>query len=222
MKEKGRLTLRFQFHEDLIKAVKQIPFYRWDTTQKHWSLPYSPKYEQELRQKITEFGLELIFKETDDSSAEKRTMLNTQAFTKTCPTEYIQKLQERRYSPQTLKTYSALFTEFINFFPDREVDDLDEKDVMDFSTHLVVNRKVSSSYQNQAINAIKFYFEIEHDLESFLEMIIQHARFHVAIKNNYNHMKRLKVAQENSIQSTALSGKKVYRRYAAKKKLLVY
>lgn len=30
---------------------------------------------------------------------------------------------------------------------------------MDFSTHLVVIRKVSSSYQNLAINAIKFYFE---------------------------------------------------------------
>jgi site-specific recombinase XerD len=39
------------------------------------------------------------------------------------------------------------------------VDDLEEKDIMDFSTHLVINRKVSSSYQNQAINAIKFYFE---------------------------------------------------------------
>ncbi|MBC6368722.1 site-specific tyrosine recombinase/integron integrase [Algoriphagus sp. AK58] len=159
LKEKGRLTLRFQFHEDLIQAVKQIPFYRWDTAQKHWSLPYSPKYEQEIRQKIADLGLELIFREKTESSSENRAKLNTKVFTKTCPPEYLQKLRERRYSPQTLKTYSALFTEFINFFPDREVDELNEKDIMDFSTHLVVNRKVSSSYQNQAINAIKFYYE---------------------------------------------------------------
>lgn len=34
-----------------------------------------------------------------------------------------------------------------------------EKEVMEFSRYLVTERKVSSSYQNQAINAIKFYFE---------------------------------------------------------------
>lgn len=159
IKEKGSLKLHFLYHDELIKAVKQIPFYRWDVAQKHWILPFSPKYEQEIRQKIAELGLELVYREKTKSKSEKRAKLNTQVFTKTCPPEYIQKLQERRYSPQTLKAYSALFTEFINFFPNREVDDLEEKDIMDFSTHLVINRKVSSSYQNQAINAIKFYFE---------------------------------------------------------------
>ncbi|MFN3760733.1 MAG: tyrosine-type recombinase/integrase [Algoriphagus aquaeductus] len=159
LKEKGTLKLHFLFHEELIKAVKQFPFYRWDTTQKHWTVPFSPKYEQEIRQKIADLGLELIFKEINNSSPKVRPKLNTQAFTQTCPPEYTQKLQELRYSPQTLKTYSALFTEFINFFPDRKVDELNEKDIMDFSTHLVVTRKVSSSYQNQAINAIKFYYE---------------------------------------------------------------
>lgn len=159
IKEKGSLKLHFLYHDELIKAVKQIPFYRWDAAQKHWVLPFSPKYEQEIRQKIADLGMEMTFREKTESSFEKRTKLNTQAFTKACPPEYIQKLQEKRYSPQTLKAYSALFTEFINFFPDREVDDLEEKDIMDFSTHLVLNRKVSSSYQNLAINAIKFYFE---------------------------------------------------------------
>lgn len=157
--EKGRLKLRFAFHEELIKAVKKIPFYRWDTDHKQWSIPYLPKYEQELRRKIEELGMELIYREAVDTHSQSRTKLDTQSFTKVCPPEYIQKLQERRYSLQTLKTYTSLFTEFINFFPDRELDELDEKDVMDFSTYLVIHRKVSSSFQNQAINAIKFYFE---------------------------------------------------------------
>ncbi|TDQ14610.1 site-specific recombinase XerD [Algoriphagus boseongensis] len=159
IKEKGRLKLRFQFQEELIKAVKQIPFYRWDTTLKEWSFPYLPKYEQEIRLRIADLGLKLIFIQKAELSSDKREKLNSQTFTKTCPAEFIQKLQERRYSPQTIKTYSALFTEFINFFPDQEVDDLTEKDIMVFTTHLVVNRKVSSSYQNQSINAIKFYYE---------------------------------------------------------------
>lgn len=39
------------------------------------------------------------------------------------------------------------------------MDSLNEKHVIEFSKFLVTDRKVSSSYQNQAINAIKFYFE---------------------------------------------------------------
>lgn len=78
---------------------------------------------------------------------------------KTCPPEYVNKLEERRYSPNTIKTYCSLFEEFINHYPDKKLDDFGEAEVMEFSRFLVVDRKVSSSFQNQAINSIKFYFE---------------------------------------------------------------
>jgi len=100
----------------------------------------------------------LIYQEVLDKPSEIK-KLNTKLFTKACPKEYIHKLEERRYSPQTLKTYMALLTEFINYYPNQELDELTDKEVMDFSRYLVTIRKVSSSYQNQAINAIKFYFE---------------------------------------------------------------
>lgn len=159
LKEKDQLKLSFHFHEEMIKAVKSIPFYRWDIVQKQWSVPYSQKFENELRQKVSELNLELIYREVMKDPIDERQKINTLSFTKACPVEFIQKLQERRYSPQTIKTYTALFTEFINYFPDRMADGLAEKDIMDFSRYLVITRKVSSSYQNQAINAIKFYFE---------------------------------------------------------------
>lgn len=52
-----------------------------------------------------------------------------------------------------------MFEEFINHFPDSEIDSLGETEIMEFSRFLVNERKVSSSHQNQAINAIKFYYE---------------------------------------------------------------
>lgn len=159
LKEKDQLKLSFHYHEEMIKAVKSIPFYRWDISSKQWSVPYSQKFENELRQKVSELNLELIYRETSKDPTDERQKINTHSFTKACPIEFIQKLEERRYSPQTIKVYSALFTEFINYFPDRMADELAEKDIMDFSRYLVITRKVSSSYQNQAINAIKFYFE---------------------------------------------------------------
>lgn len=159
LKEKDQLKLSFHFHEEMIKAVKRIPFYRWNIAQKLWTVPYSQKFENELKQKVKELNLELIYREVKKDSIDERQKINTESFTKACPVEFINKLQERRYSPQTIKTYTALFTEFINYFPDQMADDLTEKDIMDFSRYLVITRKVSSSYQNQAINAIKFYFE---------------------------------------------------------------
>ena len=40
-----------------------------------------------------------------------------------------------------------------------ELNNIDEKLIIDFLRFLVMESKVSTSYQNQAINAIKFYYE---------------------------------------------------------------
>lgn len=77
---------------------------------------------------------------------------------KTCPEEYIALLETKRYSLNTAKTYITQFTEFINHFPDKELRELDELDIRAYSRYLVQTGK-SSSMQNTAINAIKFYYE---------------------------------------------------------------
>lgn len=66
---------------------------------------------------------------------------------------------ELRYSPKTVKSYVPLFEEFINHFPKEDLDSLSEHHVVEFSRFLVTELKVSTLYQNSAINAIKFYFE---------------------------------------------------------------
>jgi integrase/recombinase XerD len=76
-----------------------------------------------------------------------------------CPEVMKQKLEELRYSPITIKTYTNLFEEFINFYPKEAIDDITEVQIIAFSRYLVTDRRVSASYQNQAINAIKFYYE---------------------------------------------------------------
>jgi site-specific recombinase XerD len=76
-----------------------------------------------------------------------------------CPDEYIDKLQILRYSENTLKTYVHLFEEFINYYKDKKLTEINENDIKNYLKH-IVEKKLSYSYQNQAINAIKFYFEI--------------------------------------------------------------
>ena len=76
-----------------------------------------------------------------------------------CPQNYIDKLLELRYSQNTLDVYTDMFEEFINHYEETAIDDITEPMIMDFLQYLVNERHVSTSYQNQSINAIKFYYE---------------------------------------------------------------
>lgn len=76
-----------------------------------------------------------------------------------CPTEYIDKLQVLRYSSSTANTYISMFEEFINYYKNNELLSINENDIRNYLLHLV-KRGVSNSYQNQSINAIKFYYEV--------------------------------------------------------------
>ena len=78
---------------------------------------------------------------------------------KYCPEEYLLKLELKRYSNNTVRIYVPFFEMFINFYNDRELNTLDESDIRAFLQHLI-QRKMSNSYINQVINAIKFYYEV--------------------------------------------------------------
>ena len=78
---------------------------------------------------------------------------------KTCPENYLQKLELKRYANNTIKTYINCFESFINYFETEDLESLNENDVRDYITNLI-REKRSNSYINQAINSIKFYYEI--------------------------------------------------------------
>ena len=76
-----------------------------------------------------------------------------------CPESYFQKLELRRYAYNTAKTYVFCFERFINFYHNRAIDSLDERDIRLYLKSVVSEGK-SDSYINQSINAIKFYYEV--------------------------------------------------------------
>ena len=70
-----------------------------------------------------------------------------------------QKLNLRGYSKNTCKTYLQQFKEFQRFYYDSKIIELTEIEIRNYILYLVEHRKVSKSLQNQAINAIKFFYE---------------------------------------------------------------
>ena len=76
-----------------------------------------------------------------------------------CPESYLLKLELKRYANSTVKTYVTFFEMFINFHKDKELDEIGERDIREFLQNLI-QKDHSNSYVNQAINAIKFYYEV--------------------------------------------------------------
>lgn len=159
--DNGRIKLIFGFSKKLTEAIKKIPFYKWDVHNKWWSIPSSEKFCEEIRSMAVSEGMEIIIEEEHQNKDDKVKKISRYDVSnyRCCPEEYILKLKELRYSEKTIKTYASLFEEFINYYPTVEINRIDEKLIIAFLQYLVISRKVSESYQNQSINAVKFYYE---------------------------------------------------------------
>lgn len=75
------------------------------------------------------------------------------------PQGYLELLEQKRYSPSTIKTYKIYFSDFMEYHKERNIDRLKVADINRYILYLVNEKKISVSQQNMRINAIKFYYE---------------------------------------------------------------
>ena len=68
-------------------------------------------------------------------------------------------LRLRRYSKSTYSIYTSMFKVFLRYTYPTPMHHIDKAKIIEFELYLVKEKKVSASYQNQSINAIKFYME---------------------------------------------------------------
>jgi len=67
-------------------------------------------------------------------------------------------IRVRHYSPKTLKTYKGWMGKFQAFTRSKSPELLSTDDVKAYLTHLAIKRKVAASTQNQAFNALLFFY----------------------------------------------------------------
>lgn len=149
----------FSFNKEIVYALKKIPFTQWNDDGHYWTIPYSEKYLNELKRIAADYLLQFKYSMEQKPKIKPRTSRHDIENFRECPTEYISKLKELRYSQNTIDTYKHMFEEFINYYPDTEIQDISDEMIVAFLRYLVNERNISGSYQNQSINSIKFYFE---------------------------------------------------------------
>lgn len=101
------------------------------------------------------------YKNVANNQPFEKSAINTKTspLQKEIPDSYINKLQLKRYALNTSRIYCSMFGKYINYYIEREIDELDENDIREYLSYLIRQGK-SPSFQNQMINAIKFYYEV--------------------------------------------------------------
>jgi len=152
----GRLRVIFCYNPTLTQAIKNIPYSNWDANNKWWSVPFSDKILDKIKALAQTHDMSVIYEEEANPACNRKARIGFFDIPnyRPCPEIYVLKLKELRYGDHTIETYRSLFEEFINYYYRYDIDRIDESMIVAFMRYLVIERKVSTSYQNQSINIV--------------------------------------------------------------------
>jgi integrase/recombinase XerD len=131
-----RIAVCFEKRKDLIERIKKLPDARWSYTLGAWHLPFS---EENLKR----FKLENAVLRADK-------MLKAEYFSRW--------LKSKRYSDNTIKTYTEALKSFLLFYNSKPVEQITNEDIITYNNDFILKNKLSASYQNQIVNAVKLFF----------------------------------------------------------------
>lgn len=157
-KNQAIVKAHFAFDKDIIALIKTQDGVRWSQTLRSW-------YFLKDDFKLNSFYQNLKGSVFVDYSHLKKISIPTKKTKKVrkpnvkLPKGYLEQLILKRYSQNTVKTYSSYFLKFMLFFKSRKLETIGKAEIKLFLLHLIEKEKVSASTQNQYINAIKFYYE---------------------------------------------------------------
>ncbi len=113
----------------------------------------------EIERKKTVQGKTQTLKNKKESISTKKTEIkSTNADWSPVYNGLVSEIKLRHYSPKTLQAYRGWVRQLQGFTRSKAPQLLSSKDVKDFLTYLAVERKVSASSQNQAFNALLFFY----------------------------------------------------------------
>jgi integrase/recombinase XerD len=148
-KGEKRIAIYFEKNAELIQRVKKLEGIRWSPTLKAWHLPDNEA--NRIRFKIT----------VEEPSQEGYQQIEL----------FKQYLRSKRYSENTVKTYSDALKSFLTFFKHKNFAELENQDVIIYNNEFILKNHLSSSYQNQIVNVIKLYFSSVQDRKIEIEKI---------------------------------------------------
>jgi integrase/recombinase XerD len=147
-----RIAVVFEKSPLLTQRIMEIEGSKWSYSKKFWHVPDID--ENRRRFKVGDYSpnapTPAIITEIDKF---KRWLLS------------------KRYSANTVKTYTECLRAFLTYFRDKTSSEITNDDVILYNNDYILNNKLSPSYQNQIVNAIKLYFKTIKDISIEIDKI---------------------------------------------------
>lgn len=147
-----RIAVYFEKNKELIERIKRLEGSRWSEKMKVWHLPDTEIYRKQFQ--IATSEIKLINQE------------GIEAITK-----FTFWLRSKRYSEKTILTYCDALKSFLTFYSEKPIQTITNEDVIVFNNEFIIKNKLSESYQNQVVNAIKLYFKTIRETQIEIEKI---------------------------------------------------
>jgi integrase/recombinase XerD len=134
-----------------------MPEVKWSASKRVWLLPFNPQVIETVKNKLGHMAL------IDDAEAQKkakqmqRNDLAQHTYSHKLE-NYTHWLKSKRYSVNTIKTYTDAVSIFLKHMEGRPVEEITQGDIIRFNNEYILKNGYSASYQNQVVNGLKLFF----------------------------------------------------------------
>lgn len=159
------LQLIFKYDQEIIRLIKSFPGSYWQPEFKCWSINLEEGTLNRLVEVFSGFVRLDLEEIIDPAGRLKGKETNSGHVLKPLDeddNQRVKKLREwmvhQRYSSSTVRTYCEIITTYLKFInPQKANEDINDL-IIRFTNGYIIAKKLSFSYQNQAINALKLFY----------------------------------------------------------------
>lgn len=135
-RNESRIAVYFEKKKELIARIKKLEDARWSYSLGAWHLPNNEENRKRFRLEHAVL------------SSDKETKVE----------QFGRWLKSKRYSDNTVKTYTDALKSFLLFHNTKAVEEITNEDMIVYNNDFILKNHLSASYQNQIVNAVKLFF----------------------------------------------------------------
>ena len=162
-KTQARVFMRFENDTEATQLIKQHLQAQWSATQRAWHVPYHAGMHERICNLFAPYGVRVFQKNNYQAAADVVKITEPQASIEevSLSRETIKQmerftywLQSKRYSENTVHTYTEALTVFLRYFHTKAIADITNDDLIQFNNDYILAKQLSASYQNQIVHPV--------------------------------------------------------------------
>jgi site-specific recombinase XerD len=151
--------LFFKYDDKLIQEVKKLEGRKWSASKRCWYIPFSETSLEQVMKQFSKFA-QLEVMEPDEKTRQLMRKLKVpKAKTQGYLNKFSQYLFGQRYSKSTINTYTYLIKDFLIYWEEKDLKDLNNRDVESYCENVLAKESYSISTHRQFVGALKKFME---------------------------------------------------------------